>query len=401
MLINQAYRYELKPNNKQRTALLRHAGVARFTYNWGLARRMQEYKDVGKSSNAIDQHKQLNRLKKTDYPWMYEVSKCAPQEALRNLDRAFQNFFRNMKAGEKPGFPKFKKKGIHDSFSFTGTINILDKAVQLPKLKTIRTKEDTDVKGRILSATVSREADRWFVSLSVERDRNVGKPATDEVVGVDVGLNCFAVCSDGQRVESPKPLKQAMETLKRRSRQHSRKKKGSNNRKKSAMKLARLHRKVKNKRKDFLHKASTRLAKTKSVIVVEDLNVSGMMRNHRLAGAINDAGWSEFSRMLNYKTKWYGSKLEKAPRFYPSSKTCSVCGAKKMAISLSDRTYHCENCGVIIDRDENASVNLKQLYTGSSPGINTCGEGVRPAAVVQAVSWKQEIDTECSSGMFG
>ena len=404
MLINQAYKYELKPNNKQQTALLKHAGTARFVYNWGLARRITEYKETGKSSSAIDQHKQLNQLKKTDYPWMYDVSKATPQEALRNLDKAFQNFFRNVKVSKKPGFPKFKKRGIHDSFSLTGVINVSAKAIQLPKLKTIRTKEETDVKGRILSATVSREADRWFVSLSVERARESGTPETDEVVGVDVGLHCFAVCSDGQRIESPKPLKQAMRTLKRRSRQHSRKKKGSNNRKKLSMKLARLHRRIKNKREDFLHKTSTMLAKTKSVIVIEDLNVNGMMRNHNLAGAISDAGWGEFSRMLSYKTQWYGSRLEKASRFYSSSKTCSQCGAKKTKLSLSKRTYHCENCGAIIDRDDNASANLQQLYTGSSPGINACGESIRPATISelsQAVSQKQETDARCPVGIFG
>ncbi len=209
MLIQQSYRYELKPNNKQRTLLAKHAGCARFAYNWGLARRIKEYEDTGKSSNAIKQHRQLNVLKKTEYYWMYEVSKCAPQEALRDLNCAFKNFYRGIKSGQKTGFPRFKKKGIHDSFRLTGAIHNSELSVTLPRIGKIRTKEYTDVKGRILSATVSREADRWFVSFTVERQGKKHQVARDTVVGIDIGINCFAVVSDGKRFESPKPLNSA------------------------------------------------------------------------------------------------------------------------------------------------------------------------------------------------
>ena len=402
MLIRQSYRYELKPNNKQRTRLARHAGTARFAYNWGLERRIREYKDSGKSSHAIEQHRQLNVLKRTTLAWMYKVSKCAPQEALRDLDRAFGNFYRGRKQGRKIGFPRFKRKGRHDAFRLTGAIRVHRKSVNLPRLGPVRTKEITDVKGRVLSATVTREADRWFVSFTVERERERGLPGPDPAVGIDVGLLSFAVTSDGQRIQSPRPLEKALKALKRKSRRHSRKRKGSANRKKSALSLARLHRKIRNRRRDFLHKVTTQLAKTKQAIVVEDLNVKGMIRNRRLSRSIADSGWGEFVRMLEYKTTWYGSSLLKAHAFYPSSKRCSVCGRVKAKLSLSERCFRCEACGIMLDRDLNAAMNLEQLSrTASSAGSYAC-EDVHVGGMLQPglgqstshTSLKQEADVK-------
>ena len=407
MLVQQSYRYELKPNNKQKTLLSKHAGCARFAYNWGLARRMEEHKETQKSANATQQHRQLNALKKTEFPWMYEVSKCAPQEALRDLDKAYKNFFCSIKSGKKIGFPKFKKKGVHDSFRLTGSMRSLKRSVVLPRLGEIRTKERTNVKGRILSATVSREADRWFVAFAVERKREEYiRTLQETAVGVDVGINSFCVLSDGTKIESPKPLEHSLKLLKRRSKQHSRKKIGSANRKKLALRLARLHRKIRNRRSDFLHKVSTMLAKTKPVVAVEDLNVKGMVKNRHLSLRISDAGWSEFVRQLDYKTKWYGSSLVKAPKFYPSSKMCSSCKTIKENFKLSDRIFRCEKCGLVIDRDVNAAINLKYLATGSSPGSYACrdtsGGGI-PIKLESTshVSLKQEADARFPSGIFG
>ena len=303
----------------------------------------------------------MNKLKRTDFPWMYEVSKCAPQEALRDLDRAFGNFFAALKTGARSGFPRFKKKGVHDSFRLTGSIKVEEKAVQLPRLGVIRLKEEPGVEGRILSATVNREADRWFVSLTCEVEIPEPEPVTGEIVGIDVGLNHFIVISDGTKIESPKPLGRYLKRLRRLSRKHGRKQKGSSNRKKSALGLARLHRRIRNIRQDFTHKLTTHLAKTKSEIVIEDLNVRGMLQNDRLSRHIADAGWGEFRRQLVYKTAWYGSKLTIAPRFYPSSKTCSECGYVVEDMPLSIRQWDCPSCGMPHDRDINASVNLKQL----------------------------------------
>lgn len=380
MLINKAYRYELQPTQGQLISLRKHAGVARFAYNWGLQERMRIFKENqgrDKFVSFIEQQNAWNAWKRSNAPWWVDVSSRAPMMALRNLDCAFKNFWAERKSGRKVGFPRFKKRGVRDAFGLTGTLKIAGKRkVQLPRIGKMRTKESTEkFKGRILSATVSREVDRWYVSFCVKVEWIDPRPVAGPVVGVDVGLKHFATLSDGTQIDAPKPLAANLGRLQRRSRQHSRKQKGSNNRRKSTIHLARLHRRIRNQRKDFLHKVSTRLARTKQAIVVEDLNVRGMSKNRRLSRAIMDAGWSEFRRMLEYKSVWYGSRLVIADRFYPSSKICSTCGIKKDSLTLSDRVFKCESCGVEIDRDLNAARNLAKLDTGSSPGINACGDG--------------------------
>lgn len=398
MKINRAYRYELKPNLKEQILLAKHAGCARFAYNWGLTQRIELYEIEKKSTNAIEQHRLLNGLKKTQFPWMYEVSKCAPQEALRDLDKAYKNFFRAQKEGKGVGFPKFKKKGSHDSFRLTGAIVVHEKTIQLPRLGQLRLKEIPCIQGHILSATVTREIDRWFVSISVEVELENPKPIEGKPVGVDMGLTSFATLSTGEKYDSPKPLKKQLKKLKRLSKQHTRKIRGSKNRKKSALKLGRKHRQIRNIRKDFHHKLSSNLAKTKPVIVVEDLNIRGMLRNHRLSRHIADAGWAEFQRMLEYKTKWYGSKLLFVPTFFPSSKLCTVCKTKIDKLSLSEREWKCVQCGTSHDRDITAAKNIVNYYTESSSGIYACGDtsdGVSQK-LASHVSKKQEV----ISGIF-
>ena len=271
--------------------------------------------------------------------------------------------------------------------------------VKLPRIRTIRVKETTEVDGRILSATVSREADRWFVSFTVERDRPVWEPrAEGPDVGVDLGVDTFAVLSTGESLEAPRPLKRNLKRLRRRQKKHSRKQKGSKNRRKSARRLARLHRRIRNQRLDFLQKSSTELAKTKRVIVVEDLKVRNLSASARgtkenpgknvpaksgLNRSILDQGWREFRRMLTYKTVWYGSRLVVAPTSYPSSRMCSACGFVMDRMPLSLRRWHCPDCGALHGRDQNAAVNLEKLSTASSAGIDACGDpsggGTAPA----------------------
>lgn len=398
MLIKKAYRYELKPNIFQQILLAKHAGAARFAYNWGLALRMQMYEKDKSYTNAIEQHKLLNSLKAADFSWMYEVSKCAPQEALRDLDKAFKCFFRGLKSGKFVGFPKFKKKGNRDRFRLTGTIKINKKQIQLPRLGALRLKEQSNVQGKILCAQLSKEADRWFVSILVETVIETPKPILEERVGIDVGLQCFAAFSNGEKKLAPKPLAKKLKRLKSISKKHSRKAIGSNNRKKSALKLARIHRKIRNIRQDFLHQLSTNLAKTKSEIIIENLDIKGMLRAFKFNRSIHDASFSEFRRMLEYKTVWYGSKLVLAPRFYPSSKTCSNCAAVVDKMPLDVRRWRCQNCEAEHDRDINAAKNLLKFHTGSSPGIYACGDtsdgGKQKLA--SYVSLKQEL----ISGIF-
>ena len=390
MRVHQAFRYELDPNNRQRTLLRKSAGTARFAYNWALADRIERFeKSEGRArfTSYVEQHRMLNRRKKTEFPWMYEVSKCCPQEALRDCERAFKNFWEGRKKGRKVGFPKFKKKGRDDAFRLTGAIRVVDaRHVRLPRIGRVRTKERTTKllgriragKARILSATVRREADRWYVSLTVERERPdpIGRPE-GAPVGIDFGIEAFITTSLGERFVSPKPLRRYLDLLRRRSRRHARKRKGSGNRRKSALRLAKLHRRIRNIRTDYLHKVTTRLAKTKAVVAVEDLTVRGMMRQGPLARAIADAGWRTARRMLEYKTGWYGSELRVIPRFAPTSRMCHRCGALR-ELGLGDRMYVCSSCGHTEHRDVNAAKNILMLGlmqgTGSSPGSDACGD---------------------------
>lgn len=372
MKILRAFKTELDLNNKQKTACARHAGAARFAYNWGLARKQEAYANGEKTPSAIDLHRELNKLKKSELSWMYEVSKCAPQEALRDLDNAFAHFFRRMKEKRdgnkvKVGFPRFKsKKNGLGSFRLTGSIRVYEKSIQLPRLGLLRLKErgylpENDV--HILSATVSEKAGRWFVSLQVEIE--IPAPVIVDAkptAGVDLGINCMAQVSDGTYFENPRALKKHLTKLKRIQRVVSRRKKGSANRKKAVRQLAKAHFRVANIRKEALHQATTFLTKTKSAIVLENLNVSGMLKNHHLAQAIADVGMYEFRRQLKYKGDWYGCEVFFADPFYPSTKRCSQCGWVKSAMALGEREYHCEHCGLVIHRDLNAALNLKQLF---------------------------------------
>jgi putative transposase len=401
MKILRAYKTELDLNNIQKTACARHAGAGRWAYNWGLARKMEAYRNGEKVPSAIDLHRELNVLKQGELSWMYEVSKCAPQEALRNLDQAYAHFFRRVKekkAGRKiqAGFPKFKsKKNGLGGFWLTGAIHIFDNAIQLPRLGRLRLKERGYLPAdgvHLLNATVRERAGRWFVSVQVEKEIPNPKASYQPVVGVDLGILALATISDGTRIENPHALKRDLRKIKRLQRVVSRRQKGSANREKAVRQLARAHLRVANVRKDALHQVTSWLARTKSAVVLEDLNVSGMVKNHHLAQAILDVGFSEFRRQMVYKGQWYGCQVMLADRFYPSSKRCSQCGHIQATLDLSERVYICDHCGLVIDRDLNAAINLEQLTTGSSPERYACGESVSPgyqAVLVEAGTEQQ------------
>jgi putative transposase len=308
---------------------------------------------------------------------MYECSKCAPQEALRNLGRAFKNFYRGLKEGKKIGFPRFKSKGVNDSFRLYGTISFEGRQIQLPRIGKIRIKEKRKqyYKGRILSVTVRRRANRWFVSVAVEETIKDTKPIVGSAVGVDLGIKTLATLSDRTTFSNPRALRSRIKKLRKLSMSLSRKQKGSKNREKVKLRLARMHLRIFYIRQDTLHKLTTHLAKSHSKIVIEDLCVSGMMKNRRLARAIADVGMFEFRRQLEYKCQWYGSQLVVASRRFPSSKKCSGCGHKKKELSLSEREYECEECGLKINRDLNAALNLVTVSLPET--LNARGEDVR------------------------
>jgi putative transposase len=398
MKTTQAYRFALEPAPTQARALLSHAGASRFAWNWGLAKCRERYDAEGRWYSGADLHRLWNAEKNADpgLAWWGQNSKCAYQEAFRDLDRALRDFVRSRKGerrGRRLGFPRFKKRGkAGDSFRLTGSLRCAGSTVTLPRLGTIRTHESTrklarrleSGTARILSATVSRTAQRWYVSFTCEVDRAV--PARHShpgsAAGVDLGVKVLLTVagSDGTiaAIDGPKPLRSSLRRLRRASRSHARKQPGSANRRRSAARLARIHARVANVRADALHQATSLLAVRYETIVIEDLNVTGMTRNKRLARAIADQGFGQAGRMLTYKSGWNGGQVLRAGRFYPSSKTCSGCGTVKTKLPLSERTYMCDGCGLVTDRDVNAAVNLLHLAASGAERLTACGGTVRP-----------------------
>jgi putative transposase len=371
------FKTQLKVNKQQRILLAQHAGVARHAWNCGLALCQQVLlhnkhhsehpsgsptetnpavapSDKIKFPTAIDLHKWLVASIKSTHPWYYQVSKCAPQYALRHLSDAFKGFFKKSK-----GFPKFKKKGKHDSFTLDGAIHIHNRKVKIPVIGWIKTYETLPTGYKPKSVTISKQADKWFISwkIAVETSQT---PKQQEFVGVDLGINHLATLSTGEIFDGVKSYKKYESKLARMQYLHRHKQKGSNNYRKACIKIARLHQKIANIRKDTLHKITTYISKNHAVIGIEDLNVSGMLANGKLSKAIADMGFYELRRQLEYKSLLYGSKLVIVDRFYPSSKTCSHCGEKKISLSLSQRVFKCDHCGFECDRDLNAAINLKQ-----------------------------------------
>jgi putative transposase len=411
--VKQAYRFALDPAPAQERTLRSHAGAARFAWNWGLARCAERYEAEKKWYSAMDLHKLWNAEKKADpaLAWWSGNSKCAYQEAFRDLDRALRDFVkskRGQRKGKRLGFPRFKKRGkCRDSFRLsTGAMRCAGSTVTLPRLGTLKTHESTaklarrleNGTARILSATVSRTAQRWFVSFTVEVAREVpeshARPGS--AVGIDLGIKTLLTGFDDRgrviEVTGPKPLRASLRKLRRASRAHSRRVKGSVNRRKSAARLARIHARVASVRADALHKATTDLSRRYETVVIEDLNVAGMTRNKWLARAVSDQGFGEARRQLGYKTGWNGGTLITADRWFPSSKRCSDCGAVKAKLPLRVRVYECEHCGLVMDRDVNAARNLLKLAASGAESRNACGGTPRPRPA-RHVPVKQEPGT--------
>jgi putative transposase len=365
------FRTQLKLNNSQRILLSKHAGTARHAWNWGLGLTKQildnnkaNPSDKIKFPTAIDLHKWLVALVKPSNPWYYEVSKCAPQYALRQLREAWDRCFKKVS-----GVPRFKKKGRKDSFTLEGSMKVEHFKVKVPVIGWLKTHERLPQGVAPKSVTISRHADRWFISFKIEVEPTV-TPKSVACVGVDLGINSLATLSTGEEFKGAKSYKKYELKLARLQYLLRHKVVGSSNYKKAQLKIARLHRKIANIRSDTLHKLTTYISKNHTVIGLEDLNVSGMMANRKLAKAIGDMGFYEFRRQLEYKCQLYGSSLVFVDRFYPSSKTCSNCGAVKTSLSLSERVFKCEECGFERDRDLNASVNLEKA---TSLVVSVCG----------------------------
>ena len=364
----RACKYRLYPDIAQREQLARTFGCVRFVYNYYLDKKIRLYEENKQSISKTDCNNHLNRELKVEFTWLREVDKFALTNSIYNLDSAFQNFYRRLKEGtDKAGFPRFKSKNSHKySYKTNLTNNNIEvdftgNKIKLPKLKWVKAKIHRSYDGKIKSAVISQNpSGKYFVSVLVETEI-AELPKTDKATGFDLGINHFLTFSDGEKIANPKNLYKYERKLTKLQRRLSRKLKGSKNRYKMRIKVARVHEKISNARGDFLHKLSSRIIDKNQVIVSEDLSVKNMVRNHRLAKAISDVSWSEFTRQLEYKSEWYGRTYIKIDRFYPSSQICSDCGFRNKEIKdLSIREWTCENCGNHHDRDINASKNILQ-----------------------------------------
>jgi len=409
----KGYRIEIKPNKQQRLLLARSAGTARYAYNWKLSQLKASY-DQWKSLNdqsipkpkhgtAIDWHKEWVLLKKQN-EWIYETSKCCGQEALRNLENAYKRFFNG-----QGKYPRFKKKGENDSFRLTGSVFIFNDYVQLPGIGKVKLKEKgtADRKTKLSQITISCQAGHWFASFLLKSNEtdlpkpNVNDITENDILGIDLGCKDLAITSDGEIFSNPKAYRKRLKKLKRMSRWMSSTVKGSKNRSKFKIKLAKIHKKIGDIRKDCTHKMTTSLAKAKpKMIVIESLKPKNMVKNHKLAVSLNDSAFGMMARQLSYKCEWNGVHLVKADPLYASSKHCSHCGHKYSELGLNEREWTCSQCGTHHDRDINAALNLKfyglwllgLTNTASSAGINACGDGRLQFLTERCLSMKQELN---------
>jgi len=405
-MIYKSFKIRLEPNNKQLSSFRGHAGVKRHAYNNGLAYCNDLYEKGEKTPSAIDLHKWLVATIKKEFSWYYDYSKFSSQQALRDLETSFKNFHRLQKKsgyslkdkkGKLQGLPRFKKKGINDSFYLEGSIKIENKKIKLPKIGLINLSEYVEV-SEVKNCVISRIADDWFVSFKAEHNP-VKTKKKDKSVGVDLGVKTLAVLSNGEEFLNVKPYEKAKRKLRKQQKEVSRRfvegaKNQSSNYKKSVAKLSKTHKKVADVRKDNLHKITTYLAKNFELVSIEDLKPKNMSKNHNLASAILDGGFFEFKRQLLYKKEWYGGSVFIANIFFPSSKTCNVCGIINKKLKLSQRTWTCEN-GHKLNRDFNAGINLEKLAVSSTASAfgDKSSVGGNPIQLVDELGRKHQMFT--------
>jgi putative transposase len=358
----KAHKIRLHPTSEQANYFARAAGTARFVFNWALAEWKRQY-EAGEKPNATALKKQFNAIRREQFPWSYTVTKCAIEGAFLDVAAAFKNFFEGRKAGRQTGYPKFKsKKRSRQSFYLANDkFTVGDHWIDVPKLGRVNMAEKLRFDGKILSARISKTADWWFVSITVEM-RDAVPENFHPPVGIDVGLNRLATLSDGRRYENQRPLHHLLKKLRRLNKELARRTKGGKNWHKTKSKLARVHYRIACLRSDLLHKLTTEIAKTSGLVAVEDLHVKGLVRNRCLSRSFSDAALGTLLDLLENKVPRAGGTLVKVGRFYPSSQLCHQCGSRRADLTLEERIYVCGNsdCGYTGDRDENASHNILQ-----------------------------------------
>lgn len=384
MRINKAFRYKLRSTAAQEQHFWQFAGAVRWVWNEMLAERKRVYEETGKGVSQYAQMRRLTALKQDpETEWLRSIHSQVLQEPIKQLQQAFINFVE-----KRASYPRFKRrKEIKQSFSYPQGIKVEADKVYLPKIGWVRFRKSREVEGEIKRATVRRKASGWYVSIVCEVEIEPGpvEPTASGVVGIDLGLNDFAVTSNGERIPNPRHLRRLEQKLARKQRTLSRRRRGSNRYRTQREKVARLHERVRDARADFLHKLSHRLVSENQGIVVEDLSIKGMART-RLAKSVHDAGWGEFLRQLEYKCQWQGKVFHQIDRWFPSSRIHNGCGVEN-TISLSDRSFVCCGCGEEVDRDWNAAKNIKHqglidlgiVAVGHTETQNARGETVRLA----------------------
>lgn len=368
----RAYKYRLYPTDEQKVLFAKTFGCCRFVYNWGLNLKISAYKEKKETLSNVHITNLMRSELKSKNEWLKEVNSQSLQSALRNLDTAYSKFFKNPKA---VGFPKYKSRKNKQSFQCPQhcSVNFNSSTISIPKAKNIPAILHRKFAGKIKTVTISMNpSGRYFASVLVETnitELSVSEIREENTIGIDLGVKEHAVCSDGRIFDNPKNLSHSLELLQRRQRQLSRKQKGSANRDKARIKLARIQERISNQRKDHIHKVTSILTHDSQVytICIEDLNVKGMQQNRKLARNISDASFGMFRSILEYKCRWYGINLISIDRFAPSSKTCSKCGYVYDGLTLSNRRWQCPQCGSIHDRDLNAACNIKNFGLKALP----------------------------------
>jgi putative transposase len=372
IVILKTFIYKLKPTSVQKTKCMQFAGARRFIYNYGLNLVKNAFHNKLKIPSYADITNTLPLLKKSpDTNWLKDTHSQVLQQTLKDVETALNNFFRGLKTKKKIGFPIFKKKGKNDSFRYPQGVRCENGKVWLPKIGWVAYYDSRPLEGEIKQATVKRQGIHWYVAIvcEVEQVITMASITVAKTIGIDLGLTHFVSISDGTIIENPSFLKKELRKLARLQRSLARKKKGSNNRKKSVVKVVKKHIDIFNQRKNFAHQLSHTLVKNHDVIVVEDLCIKGMVQNRHLSRAISDVGWGIFLNFLKYKCIWFGKHFVQVDRFFPSSKTCSSCGCQQ-EMPLNVRIYQCKKCGIQIDRDLNASLNIQ---VAGLAVLNACG----------------------------